>query len=204
VWPADEAQPRQAPEDGPGHARGGAVGDDAILVRALTLRLWMDKENLPVSQCTAKSKKSGERCRRRARAGYPVCIMHGAGKGAKRGGRPPVHGRYSKFLSPDEQVDFEEFKKHFDLTEDLAFAATKTYHAASQVKPEQLPTLLEVPSKIAERRKRVLEGVTLKVDLDVDFLRTFVAKVLTYVPDPTAQERLLTFVEGYLGESAGG
>src|SRR5262245_29206977 len=123
-------------------------------------------------QCTAHAKRSGARCQLSARPGYPVCGVHGAGKGAKRGGRPVTHGRYSKFLTQEEQVDFEAFKAHFDLTEDLAFAATKTYHAAAMVKPEQLPSLLEVPSKIAERRKRVLEGVTLKLDIDVVFLHT--------------------------------
>src|SRR5207244_2269381 len=103
----------------------------------------------------------------------------------------------------EEVEDFEAFKANFDLTEDLAFAATKTYHAAGKVKPEQLPSLLEVPSKIAERRKRVLEGITLKLDIDVEFLRAFVAKVLTYVADPTAQNELLAYVESHLGEIAG-
>src|SRR5262249_35283528 len=147
--------------------------------------------------------RSGERCLLPAREGFPVCRVHGAGKGAKRGGRPPVHGRYSKFLTPAEQADFEEFKQHFDLTEDLAFAATKTYHAAGKVKPEQLPALLEVPSKIAERRKRVLEGVVLKLDVDVTFLQEFVVKVLSYVNDPTAQNELLAYVERSLGALAG-
>jgi hypothetical protein len=115
-----------------------------------------------------------------------------------------VHGRYSKFLQPEEVADFEEFKKNFDLSEDLAFAATKTYHAAGKVKPEQLARLLEVPSKIAERRQRVLQGVTLKLDVDVDFLRVFVAKVLTYVTDATAQAELLAYLREHLGEAAAG
>ena len=129
------------------------------------------KGNLMV-QCRATAKKTGQQCRRAARRGFPVCIVHGAGQRAKRGGRPIVHGRYSKFLQPEEVEDFEHFKAHFDLTEDLAFAATKTYHAAGKVKPEHLPSLLEIPSKIAERRKRLLEGMTLKLDIDVAFLRT--------------------------------
>ena len=156
-----------------------------------------------MAQCTAKAKRSGQRCLLPARPGFPVCRVHGAGKGAKRGGRPITHGRYSKFLQPDEVEDFEQFKEHFDLTEDLAFAATKTYHAAGKVKPEQLPSLLEVPSKIAERRKRILEGVVLKLDIDATFFQAFVAKVLTYVNDPADQAELLTFVEGYLGTAAG-
>jgi hypothetical protein len=156
-----------------------------------------------MAQCTAHAKRSGQRCLLPARPGYPVCRVHGAGKGKKRGGRPVVHGRYSKFLRPEEVEDFETFKQHFDVTEDLAFAATKVYHAASRVRPEQLPSLLEVPSKIAERRKRVLEGVTLKLDVDVAFLREFVVKVLSYVHDPTAHAELLAYVEAALGEAPG-
>jgi hypothetical protein len=124
------------------------------------------------------------------------------GRRGKPGGRPPTHGRYSRFLQPDDVEDFEHFKQHFDLTEDLAFAATKVYHAAGKVKPEQLPSLLEVPSKIAERRKRIIEGLVLKVDVDVEFLQTFIAKVLEYVTNPRDQDDLLAFAESYLGESA--
>jgi hypothetical protein len=164
----------------------------------------MTTYNLTMPQCTAKAKRSGQRCLLPAREGFSVCRVHGAGKGAKRGGRPITHGRYSKYLSTEEQADFEAFKEHFDLTEDLAFAATKTYHAAGLVKPEQLPGLLEVPSKIAERRKRVLEGVTLKLDIDVVFLHKFVAKVFTYVTDPHAQKDLLAFLRRHLGAVAAG
>src|SRR5262252_10283044 len=132
-------------------------------------------------QCRATSKRTGVRCRKHARTGYPVCEVHGAGKGLKRGGHPIVHGRYSKFLTPAQTEDFEAFKAHFDLTEDLAFAATKVYHAAMTVPPAQLPSLLEVPSKIAERRKRMLDGVTLKLDVDLAFLQGFVARVMVHV-----------------------
>jgi hypothetical protein len=51
-------------------------------------------------QCTATAKSTGERCRRRAVTGYTVCQVHGAGspKQGRPGGRPIVHGRYSKHL----------------------------------------------------------------------------------------------------------
>ena len=114
-----------------------------------------------------------------------------------------MHGRYSKFLRPEEVEDFESFKEHFDLTEDLAFAATKIYHAAGKVEPEKLPALLEVPSRIAERRKRVLEGVTLRLDIDAAFLKEFVQKVLSYVANPDDQAALLTYVEATVGEAPG-
>jgi hypothetical protein len=164
------------------------------------------KENLTMGQpqCTAKAKRTGQRCRRYARRGYKVCIKHGAGQGNKYGGRPPTHGRYSKFLTPEEVEDFEAFKQSFDLNEDLAFAATKAYHAVPLVKPEQLPGLLEVPSKIAMRRKQILEGVTLKVEIDAHFLHGFVMKVFDYVKDPEAQADLTAYLRRHLGALAAG
>src|SRR5262245_38774316 len=53
-------------------------------------------------QCSAKSKRSGKRCKKRAVTGYRVCATHGAGCPirVKRGerkppGRPIVTGEYS-------------------------------------------------------------------------------------------------------------
>ena len=111
-----------------------------------------------MSQCTARAKATGARCRCRARAGYVVCGLHGAGRGTKRGGSPIKHGRYSKFLQPEEVEDFETFKQSFDLNEDLAFAATKTYHAAAKVKPEQLPSLLKHRARLPLGVSRSLKG----------------------------------------------
>jgi hypothetical protein len=70
-----------------------------------------------MAQCTAKAKKTGQRCQARARAGYSVCGLHRAGRGAKRGGAPIKHGRYSKFLRPAEVEDFEAFNPTATLTE---------------------------------------------------------------------------------------
>lgn len=51
-------------------------------------------------QCTATAKATGQRCKRLAVDGYNVCQVHGAGSPHKGrpGGRPIVHGRYSKHL----------------------------------------------------------------------------------------------------------
>jgi hypothetical protein len=113
-----------------------------------------------------------------------------------------VHGYYSKFLTEEEMEDFAYFKSNFSLDEDLAFACAKVYRATSQVSPEHLSGLLEVPSKIAVRRKQVLEGVTLKLDVDMAFLRSFVEKVLTYVDNPTHRTELLAYLAEHLGETA--
>lgn len=53
-----------------------------------------------MAQCAAKSKRSGEQCRRRASRGQRVCRMHGAN--SRRGDRHPnfKHGLFSRHL-PD-------------------------------------------------------------------------------------------------------
>lgn len=54
-----------------------------------------------MAQCTAKAKRTGERCKRRAVTGYKVCQVHGAGSPrarGTRGGRPPTKYKYSEHL----------------------------------------------------------------------------------------------------------
>jgi hypothetical protein len=61
-----------------------------------------------MTQCTAKSKRSGDRCRRHAMTGSKVCYMHG--------GKTPVgpasphykSGRYSKYLPHNLRTRYEE------------------------------------------------------------------------------------------------
>ncbi len=58
-------------------------------------------------KCKAKSKQSGERCKRRPSIGREVCVMHGGG--SPRGAASPnfKHGRYSKELPKDLLVTFQ-------------------------------------------------------------------------------------------------
>lgn len=126
------------------------------------------------------------------------------GQARRPGGRPPIHGAYSRFLHRDEVVDFAYFREHFDLTDDLAFATTKILHAVDKVELSQLPAFLDVPSKIALRRKQVMEGFVLKIDIDTAFLDALVTRIVRYVPDPTHQAELRRFLESYTGEAAVG
>jgi hypothetical protein len=79
------------------------------------------------NRCTARSKKTGERCQNPAVTGYTVCLHHGANP-KNRGGRPkgckkpegsggPApkgntnsirHGAYSSRLPPEERPIYEE------------------------------------------------------------------------------------------------
>lgn len=84
----------------------------------------MDLENLlgraaEAATCHARSKQSGERCRRSPVPGRRVCHYHG---GAPGSGRPPTHGRYSRSLGKAAAL-YEaalEDARLFDLREPLA------------------------------------------------------------------------------------
>lgn len=66
-------------------------------------------------QCTAKVRKTGERCKRWAVTGYAVCQVHGAGSKNKPGGRPVQHGRYSKYLPTRLVSRYQEAKDDPEL-----------------------------------------------------------------------------------------
>jgi len=71
-------------------------------------------------RCHAKSKQTGERCKRPAAPGKRVCYMHGArGGGVKGNLNGMVHGAYVKrVLNEDEQRIHDDFlaRLHADFT----------------------------------------------------------------------------------------
>jgi hypothetical protein len=56
-------------------------------------------------RCTAKSKRSGERCKSPAVRGKRVCRMHGAYGGAPRG---EAHGMYTHGLNTREAIESKQ------------------------------------------------------------------------------------------------
>jgi len=95
-----------------------------------------------VQRCKAKSKSTGERCKRPVVDGYAVCRFHGANPknhgGAPKGNTNALkHGAYvKKMLSDEEKVIFEELlasiHRDFDLNEstDLAQASMAAFYYA--------------------------------------------------------------------------
>jgi hypothetical protein len=66
-------------------------------------------------QCTAKSKRTGERCKARAVTGSKVCYHHG-GRTPKGIASPHTKsGRYSKYLAPDLADRFISLENDEDL-----------------------------------------------------------------------------------------
>lgn len=91
------------------------------------------------SRCTAKSKRSGVRCRNAPVTGWTVCRMHGAGNGKDRsGGRPPIHGRYAmrhRGLTKEAADRLDELMLDPDLLD------MRRTVASSQLIVEQVPIL---------------------------------------------------------------
>lgn len=70
-----------------------------------------------MAQCTATVRKTGQRCRRRAVTGYPVCQVHGAGspKKGRPGGRPIETGLHSNKLPERMREKFLEARSDPEL-----------------------------------------------------------------------------------------
>lgn len=70
-------------------------------------------------RCNAKSKQSGEQCKRWAAPGKAVCHIHG---GAERSGRPSIHGFYSKVARGElakRLQDAETLENPMDMSQEL-------------------------------------------------------------------------------------
>lgn len=66
------------------------------------------------NQCTATSKRTGQRCSNPAVTGFNVCRVHGAGNKKKPGGRPATHGRYSRLKREALRSLIEEYEQDPD------------------------------------------------------------------------------------------
>ena len=66
-------------------------------------------------QCTAKSKQSGEQCKRRATPGRNVCAIHGGKTRQGVSSGQFQHGRYSKYLPARLLERYEESRSDPDL-----------------------------------------------------------------------------------------
>lgn len=94
-------------------------------------------------RCRAHSKRTGEPCNNFARTGYPVCSMHGAGRGDKHPGDANItHGRYSRFmkLSVQELVEtFLEEEEPKNLDNEVATARAVVQKLLEQIEQPEDP-----------------------------------------------------------------
>ena len=97
-------------------------------------------------RCTARSKRTGERCNQQAAAGFPVCRMHGANRKNRGAAKPGVmagnlsalkHGAYARKMLTDEEKEVFDvllagIRQDFDLNEstDQAQASMAAFYYA--------------------------------------------------------------------------
>ena len=151
--------------------------------------------------CNAKT-KAGTLCKRPAgwgtsHVGEGRCKLHGGR--SPRGAESPhyKHGRYSKYLSPSEQVDFAEFKARLgpqlDFEEELLIGLFRGYRQIAQgfqipvvfkgetvmvdPDPRYILQCMDFATKCMERLRQAREGVTVNIRITSDQVRTLLEVV---------------------------
>ena len=132
-----------------------------------------------MARCTAKSKRTGLPCKSNAVTGYKTCRMHGAGSPHKGrpGGRPPIHGAYSKAIPGQEIQTLEELRElgvglesevalaRLQLNRAVEWSAKESKRLCSGKRCPQdlIDSRLDLVSKVAERCKRVADGILVRI-----------------------------------------
>lgn len=154
-------------------------------------------KDLRYPQCTAKSKRSGERCRGAAVKGSDKCRMHGGkNPGAPIGnGNAKTHGLWAKRLATDEgRAVFEE--AHAAEPKDLA--KREAAHLAAQI--HEAFTAPAKLGKAAEKAREILLAMVDEGELTFDQVQAVLAKLAA--PTPTQLAKALGPLKGLLDTAA--
>jgi hypothetical protein len=151
-----------------------------------------------MAQCRAHS-KDGQPCQEAAVDGYPVCRMHGAGspEEGRPGGRPIVHGAYSKAVRPEDVPTLTQLRAlGLSLEEEVAVARLQLSRALAwadaerpvrcdgkQCPYELVDSRLGLVSRVALRCQRIAEAVEMRLSQEEEADR-IVAAINKHVADP--------------------
>ncbi len=172
--------------------------------------------------CAART-RAGTPCQKpagwgTAHPGEGRCKLHGGA--TPRGADHPryKHGRYSKYLSPAEQVEFEEFRATFgaqvDFEEELLIGLFRGYRQLARADkipvllngetvlvdpdPKYILTCLDLATRSLERLCKAREGMTVNVRLDDEqvqrLMEAFGDGLAECVADPAEAQAVLDFV----------
>lgn len=150
-------------------------------------------------QCTARSKRSGERCRKHAMRGRPVCLAHGGR--TPRGAASPHFktGRYSRSLPGHLVGAYEEARRDprlLSLRDEIALTDAMINEQLRQLDEGisaseerravgQIRTLIEQRRKLVEAEVKhvVLARQVMTLDETTALLNAIAVVVTRYVPD---------------------
>lgn len=152
-----------------------------------------------MSQCTAKSKQSGQRCKKDAVQGYTVCHIHG-GK-TPRGADSPnfVTGLYSPYAPAKVKEKIEKYLNAdpFDLTHELALSRALLSDYLSRFDgsfPMDLGSIEAMTIFVDRIRKTVETIVKIRNDsaltaAEVTYLASRIVGLMDkYIDDPAKRE----------------
>ena len=135
-------------------------------------------------QCTAKSKQSGERCKRHASPGFTVCAIHG--------GKTPVgiaapsfkHGRYSKHLPARLSERYEQAIHDPDLLvlrDEIAVVDTRIAELLGKVDTEG-------GSGFVTKARTILDQfIEAQVRSDIDGMKLYLTKLDAHIRAGSAE-----------------
>jgi hypothetical protein len=155
-------------------------------------------------QCRAKSKQSGERCKRSACVGKDLCFMHGGAPKSGVNWEKPVqvkHARYSKSLPKDLVERYEYFKSDpeiLSLKPEIATARAFFERFSRQLVEGQglsaevggeLRAWLDQIGRITERCDKILNGerYTIRIDQLGALIEQITDAVAAEVSDPATR-----------------
>lgn len=158
-------------------------------------------------QCTATSKRSGERCRKPAMRGHTVCLAHG---GRTPRGEASPHfktGRYSRSLPGHLAATYEQAladPRLLSLREDIALTDAMICDQLAQLSdegpdPSDRAIWHEVSRLIGQRRRlvdsevrhMVLAREMLTAEEAMAMARALCDIVLRHTPDPAARTAII-------------
>ena len=119
----------------------------------------MEDETLVPTICSAHT-HGGEPCKQPAKPGWNVCHYHGA-----NGGRPPVHGRYSKYaerVHKNYREDFYDFLNDYNPTQELALLRTTLLMMVDSLNRqiEYFEDLQDDPEEAEKFDRKIVQSIT--------------------------------------------
>lgn len=164
-----------------------------------------------MAQCKAKSKQSGERCKKDAVPGFDVCHIHGG----KSTGRPIVHGRYSKHLRERLQSKAAAFVDGdaLDIFDELALQRAlfveyaERFEHGTKMSLMDIQALMSMLNDIMRSAERIqkMRNETALTGAEVALLQARAVDVaIKYFDDPNKRRQFIKDLFGLEGDTTSG
>jgi hypothetical protein len=142
-----------------------------------------------MAQCTARSKRTGERCKKAAMSGKGVCHIHGGKTPTGAMLRQFRHGRHSKYL-PEQMLErynvAQQDPERLALADEIALIDTAITQLIEEPTTFSDPDRLDSLRALVEQRRKLTESERKRLqDLEqmipADRAMTMIATILSII-----------------------